>query len=162
MGLQRTPTWATCELHDFLMERAEEPFAWGKNDCCLFPADAILAMTGVDIAEDFRGKYGKSRASAMSAVRAVLGGAKPGDAVAWPAGFRPTVGSAVAWCAAKYGLEELEHPLCAQRGDLVVLANADGEEMGGLVGLSGREIVTVGPDGLVTFSIERVKRAWRV
>lgn len=177
MGLTRTPHWATAELHAFLLQRADAPFAWGKNDCCLFPADAILAFTGVDIARDFRGKY-RSAAGAMRAITKVAGGR--------------TVGDAVAWCAEQHGLEELAHPRCAQRGDLVTMLNGDGVEMAGIVGLSGRHLITVGQvgrpepfgpeelmqkivvaalvgatepvarEGLVTFSIERVKRAWRV
>jgi len=40
------------------IEKAEAtPFAWGSNDCCLFVCDVILAMTGVDLGADFRGKY---------------------------------------------------------------------------------------------------------
>lgn len=147
MGLQRTPHWARRELHAFLLARADEPFAWGKNDCCLFPADAILAMTGVDLAKDFRDKYSDA-AGAMRLIAGVTGG--------------KSVGDAAAWCAAQQGLVELEHPRCAQRGDLVTMLNGDGDEMAGIVGLSGRHLVTVGQPGLVTFSIEKVKRAWRV
>jgi hypothetical protein len=146
MSLTRTPLWATHELHGFLRERAAAPFVWGGNDCCLFPADAILAMTGVDIAAEFRGRY-TTAIGAKRAIRSVARGA--------------TVGDAVAWCAQQHGLAELPHPRCAQRGDLVVLEE-DGRDMAGLVGLNGRELVAVGEGGLVTFPIEQVKRAWRV
>lgn len=37
--------------------RAAEPFAWGRHDCCLFAADAVLAVTGHDPAADLRGAY---------------------------------------------------------------------------------------------------------
>jgi hypothetical protein len=40
---------------DFFAERRSMPFAWGSNDCCLFAADAVLAMTDVDHAQDLRG-----------------------------------------------------------------------------------------------------------
>lgn len=30
-------------------------FEWGVNDCCLFAADCVKEMTGVDHAEEFRG-----------------------------------------------------------------------------------------------------------
>lgn len=33
------------------------PFAYGSHDCALFAAGAVLAMTGVDLAADFRGRY---------------------------------------------------------------------------------------------------------
>jgi hypothetical protein len=32
------------------------PFSWGAMDCCLFAADVVLAMTGVDYAAGFRGR----------------------------------------------------------------------------------------------------------
>ena len=37
--------------------REEVPFEWGKYDCCLFAADVVREITGVDYAEPFRGKY---------------------------------------------------------------------------------------------------------
>lgn len=41
-----------------MVEKAErEPFVWGKNDCCLWVADIVKAMTGKDFAEGMRGKY---------------------------------------------------------------------------------------------------------
>lgn len=33
------------------------PWAWGEHDCVMFAADCILAMTGVDLADEFRGRY---------------------------------------------------------------------------------------------------------
>jgi hypothetical protein len=144
--LQRTEHWATRELDAFLSKRMKEPFAWGTNDCCLFPADAIKSFTGVDLADDFRGKY-DDQISAMKLVKEVTGGS--------------TVGDAAAYCANKHGLAELQYPRMAQRGDLVTLMNA-GTEIAGIVGLRGAFILAVGENGLVQFSIEQVKRAWRV
>ena len=34
-----------------------EPFAWGTHDCCLWAADSVLACTGVDPAQAWRGTY---------------------------------------------------------------------------------------------------------
>lgn len=34
--------------------RRSVPFAWGSNDCRLFAADAVQAMTGVDHAAELR------------------------------------------------------------------------------------------------------------
>lgn len=42
-------------------------FEWGTLDCALFAADAVLAMTGHDIAAPFRGKY----STAAGSVRAL-------------------------------------------------------------------------------------------
>jgi len=149
MGLQRTTHWATRELHDFLLARAETPFAWGTNDCCLFAADAIAAMTGVDIAVDFRGEDGEpaytDEASALEMIRNVTGGESVADA-AW-------------WCAEKFEMPEWPYPLQAQRGDLVVVENG-GRLIAGLVHLSGRHVVTMAESGIVKLPITAIKRAW--
>ncbi|WP_420239268.1 DUF6950 family protein [Telmatobacter bradus] len=145
MALGRQKHWATRAYHNFLLERAKVPFAWGSNDCALFAADGILANTGVDIAADFRGKY-TDEAGALAAIKAITGGT--------------TVADAAAWCAQKHGLAELAHPLTARRGDLVVFEGQTGSLVAGLVHLNGSSLVSVGEAGLYQFSIRRVKRAW--
>lgn len=146
MALKRNEHWDTRGLHPFLNARAKDPFVWGKHDCCLFPADAILAFTGVDLASDFRGRY-TDQASAFKLIRAITGGT--------------TVGDAAAHCAAKYGLSEWKTPLLAQRGDLVVLQ--DGAQLiAGVLHLNGRHAVTVGPAGLKRFPASAITRAWHV
>ncbi|MDT7836448.1 DUF6950 family protein [Aquabacterium sp. OR-4] len=37
--------------------RRAAPFVWGGHDCCLFAADAALALTGKDHAAAWRGRY---------------------------------------------------------------------------------------------------------
>ena len=54
--MKRTNDWPT-RLADFLLTKRSEPFQWGENDCCLFAADAIIAMGGEDVAKDVRGRY---------------------------------------------------------------------------------------------------------
>ncbi len=115
------------------------------NDCALFAADGIQAITGVDIAGDFRGKY-STEAEAMALIASVAGGS--------------TIADAAAWCAAKHGLTEWKHPLCAQRGDLAVFQAPTGSMVAGLVHLSGAHLVSVGESGLYRFSISKVLRAW--
>lgn len=146
MTLQRAEHWATRSFHEFLLSRAKLAFKWGENDCALFAADGIEAMTGVDIAADFRGKY-IDEPGALAAIKSVAGGT--------------TIADAAAWCAAKHGLTELKFPLMAQRGDLVVFQNGP-NLIAGLVHLSGRHIVAVGENGLYRFSISSTKRAWHV
>lgn len=146
MALKRTEHWATRELHQFLLARAQNPFVWGINDCCLFPADAIHAFTGVDLADDFRGKY-HDEASAFALIKTVTGGTTAADAAAY--------------CAAKHGLAEWKSPLLARRGDLVVLKNGS-TLIAGIVHLNGRHVVTVGETGLLRLSIRAVTRAWAV
>jgi hypothetical protein len=133
------------------MERARAPFAWGRNDCALFAADGIEAITGVDIAGDFRGKY-SDEASAMALIKTVCGGA--------------TVADAAVYCAEKHGLKEWTdksgkpQPLFARRGDLVVFVAPTGSLVAGLVHLNGRHLVAVGEQGLYRFPISKALRAW--
>jgi hypothetical protein len=146
MPLKRTEHWATRELNQFLTTNVNAPFVWGVFDCCLMPADAIKAMTGIDIADDFRGKY-KDQASAFALIKSVTGGT--------------TVADAAAHCASKHGLKEWSHPLLAKRGDLVVLRDA-AELIAGIVHLNGRHAISVGPSGLKRIPLTAVTRAWTV
>lgn len=146
MPLTRQQHWATRGFHNFLLDRATTPFQWGENDCCMFAADAVKAITGQDIAGDFRGKY-TDQASAFHAISTITGGR--------------TVADATAYCAAKAGLTELLQPLMAQRGDLVLMQNGQ-ELIAGIVHLNGRHVVSVGESGLIRQPITSVKRAWRV
>jgi hypothetical protein len=147
MALTRVQHWDTRALHEFLLARASAPFAWGAHDCALFAADAIQAMTGVDIAEDFRGKY-SDEAGAIAAIGEVCGGS--------------TVADAAAYCAQKHGLAEWGMPLLARRGDLVVVRNGDGSLIAGLIHLNGRHIVAAGEKGLLRLPIRNALRAWHV
>jgi hypothetical protein len=144
--MQRLEHWATRAYHEFLLSRAHTAFEWGVHDCALFAADGVLAMTGVDIAADFRGKY-SDEAGAMDAIKSVCNGA--------------TVADAAAWCAAKHALPEWEYPLMAQRGDLCVLEES-GRLIAGLIHLSGRHIVCAGENGLMRLPVTDVVRAWHV
>lgn len=143
--LIRNEQWDTSHLHQFLVDRQKAPFAWGGNDCCLFAADAIQAITGVDIAADFRGKYNDEK-SALAAIRSATGGS--------------TVEDAAVYCASKAGLPELPHPLFAHRGDLVLLEN-EGRVVAGIIGLHGYPLA-VGEKGLMKLPLSAIRRAWRI
>jgi hypothetical protein len=52
----RIENWESA-LYEFVESRRNMPFEWGKNDCALFAADAVLAMSGRDFATEYRGKY---------------------------------------------------------------------------------------------------------
>lgn len=146
MALTRKLHWATRDFHRFLIDNAEKPFIWGLRDCCLFAADAVESITGVDLAADFRGQY-KDQESAFAAIKKITGGS--------------TVEDAAVYCAVKHGLKELSGPLYAQRGDLVLVAD-NGNTVAGVIHLNGRHAVVVGETGLKRVSIRSVKRAWRV
>lgn len=145
MPISRKQTWQS-DLHTFLLERANSPFVWGVRDCSLFCADAIYAMTGTDIAADFRAQY-HDETTAFAAIKKITGGS--------------TVADAAEYCAAKFGLTEWKHPLMAQRGDLAIIEN-DGRLIAAIVHLNGIHVVTVTDKGLSPFSISDIKRAWHV
>jgi hypothetical protein len=77
------------KLAMFLNGRVESPFQWGGHDCCLFLADAILEMTGFDVAEFFRGKY-TDRETAFELMKEYSGGSvvETWDKAAEVHGFR--------------------------------------------------------------------------
>jgi hypothetical protein len=145
------PAWSKHEhtkaLIAFVAANKTTTFVWGRSDCALFAANGIQAMTGTDIAADFRNKYA-SEAGAMATIKAVCGGA--------------TVADAAAYCASKHNLQELKHPLKAQRGDLVIVEDS-GRLIAGLVAPSGRHVVAAGQNSLNTrIPVSNVKRAWRI
>jgi hypothetical protein len=141
--LKRKEHWDSIAFHEFLLSRAHEEFAWGKNDCALFAADGIEAITGVDVARDFRGY--NDEPSAWASIKSVCNGS--------------TVDDAIVFIATKFDLCELEHPLMAQRGDLVVIEQ-ESRRIAALVHLNGRHVVAVGEGGLRRYPITEVKRAW--
>lgn len=44
-------------LDDYINSIRKKPFEWGKHDCALHAANAVLALTGDDPAAEWRGKY---------------------------------------------------------------------------------------------------------
>lgn len=131
-------------LGAFLESRNAEPFAWGGNDCALFACDAVFAMTGVDMAVEFRGTY-NTLAGATRAIRKFAGGGldQLADKIAMQ-------------------LEVAEiKPLLAQRGDVVIFDTEQGATLG-VVGLHGYLAHSVGPQGAVAVPVSACRRAWRI
>ena len=128
-----------CEWRDSLRAlisaRLAVPFAWGRHDCCLWAADAVLATTGIDHAADVRGTY----ATAAEAVRvlAELGGI---EAVGARAGA-PIV------------------PLLAAEGD-IGLISVDGRDM--LAVCCGPGWLAPSALGLALHQLDDARLAWRV
>ncbi|QMV19701.1 hypothetical protein GOB94_14115 [Granulicella sp. 5B5] len=157
MPLKRSKTWeahpkrgAGGDFENYLKANRSRPFEWGQHDCCTSAANAIQSYTGIDIASDFRGKY-SNLAGALATIKTVTGGT--------------TIADAAAWVANKFGLVEWTHPLCAQRGDLVLLnQTVDGqlETIAGVVHLNGSQVVCVNDKGFVMHPHLAVVRAWKV
>ena len=132
----RHANW-TVRLTDFVKSKKHVPFEWGVNDCCLFVADMALAITGVDPAATFRGKY----ESELGAMRALYNqGFDSVEAVLTHA-FGPTV-------------SRLE----VRRGDVVLFENGGRDIAGVMFG----EVLAPGDLGIETFSPLLIKKVWRV
>lgn len=119
-------------LAGLIDERRRTPFAWGAQDCALFAADAVQAITGDDPAKHFRG-YDDER-EALRIVKDAGGMRGLVDLPEKPKGF-------------------------AQRGD-VVLAEIDGRETFGVC--IGSQYVAPGVDGLVFRPMTEVIVAFEV
>jgi hypothetical protein len=122
-------------LHALISARLAEPFAWGRNDCCLWAADAVLATTGIDHAAGLRGTY--STAAGAVGVLADLGGLEAVGAQA---------GAQIA-------------PLMAAEGDIGLL-QMDDREM--LAVCCGPGWLAPTAAGLALCQLEDARMAWRV
>ena len=139
--MTRKQNW-TDELVAFIEERRHEPFAWAKNDCCLFACDWIKRATGVDPAFQLRDQYH----SAISAHRLIK---KHGGII----GIVRNYGEPC-------GIERIESSM-ARRGDIVVCDGGEGE----CIGISlGSVIAYVGKSGLIFYpmSAQKVTTCWRL
>lgn len=123
-------------LNNLILARHAQPFAWGANDCCIFAADVVYALTGVDHAAELRGRY-RSAAGAARVLRE-RGGVQ---------------GIATA------ALGDPISPLMAQRGDVVMVPSEHGEALAVCIGAT---CVVPGPRGLATVRMSAALAAWRV
>lgn len=119
----------------FVKTRAAEPFAWGRNDCCLFAADAVLAMTGKDHAADLRGYTTAHEAQRLIEAHG---------------GLREIVGRA---------LGAPIPPSFASVGDVVLVEN-EGREL--LAICNGTAALAPGKAGMAVLGMNTALAAWRV
>ena len=129
------PDDARRALDAFVRDRMAMPFGWGVNDCCLFAADAVRAMTGRDLAAAERGTY--STASQALALVERLGGL---EAIGDRAGARIA-------------------PLLAQPGD-VGLVEVNGRQL--LAVCAGPCWLAPTGAGLTAIDLQAAALAWRV
>lgn len=111
------------------------PFRWGVNDCATFAAECVKSVTGQDHIEDVRGKWSDERA----ALRLL----RDRDGIA-------------EWAASCLGPEV--NPMLAQPGDIGVTIQ-NGREA--LCVCAGQHWHGPASEGLATFSVDQVERAWR-
>lgn len=145
MRLARRNDWPN-RLMDAVAAAKAKPFAWGESDCCLFACDCILAMTGVDPAAWFRGRY-TTRKGAMRCLKTFSGG-----------GIAATVERIAADCRAPEIL-----PTQAQRGDVLLVDAPECPPERLAMGVCvGTHIAAMGPHGVTLVPLARGLRAWRV
>lgn len=136
-AITRVRDWRS-KLSTAIEDRRRVPFS-EKNNCGIFLADCIIAMTGVDIFEQWPDRF-RSRAEALVLLR--------------KAGYAD-------FCVllAKY-FEEI-HPSQARAGDVMAFPTED--QTGWAAGVVNGERVTVlNPAGLGTVSRDGATRAFRV
>jgi hypothetical protein len=128
------------------IEKADAtPFAWGTNDCCLFVCDVILAMTGTDLGEGFRGKYDtKEGADALVAFATDGGGLEEFVEQICRANDMPEVEVNFAW-----------------RGDIALHDTSDGPCLGIIDG-EGAAYLTEKHGLLFLPARTGISRTWRV
>jgi hypothetical protein len=140
--LRRAESWPEF-LAAFIEARKCRAFEWGAHDCALFACDAVLEMTGVDLAEDFRGQYSDAVSALRVIRRTALG-----------------VGELAENLAANFGIAEVP-PALARRGDIVLFDGEHGETLG-IVALDGCHVLAPAEDGLDTRPLAIATRAWRI
>ena len=142
--MQRRSDWQQI-FDEFLRTNQNRPFAYGKWDCCLFVCDAIIEITGIDLAAPYRGKYSNLK-GALHAISEKLGTASI-QAVAENA------------AAAHHMLEvPVSH---AHRGDMVLVGRGRDHSLG-LIALNGRDVIVTSKRGLWRLPLSCAVRAWRV
>lgn len=105
--LVRLPAWRSA-LTNWLHAVRLTPFCQANHDCALFAAGAVHAMTGVDFAAPFRGRYTTTRGGLRLLRRAGFG-----DHIALAAAHLPACGL--------FDIRE---------GDLVVIGSPAGPALG--------------------------------
>ena len=132
----RLPDWKT-RLIAYVSDAARTPFQMGVHDCALFSAGAVLAMTGVDYAANWRGRY-----------TTLTGGLR----VLRKEGFADHIDLAART------FDEV-HPAFADLGDLAVIPTPEGDVLGVV---QGEMIYGLNKAGIAYTPRERAMRAFRV
>lgn len=132
----RLPDWRQ-RLRAYISECRRKPFRPGQHDCALFAAGAVEALTGMDPAASWRGKYRSLKA---------------GQAALQEAGFTDHI-EAVA------SLFPEVPPSLAHVGDLAVV---DGDTAPALGVFQGAAVFVLRPDGMAVVDRMEVRKAFRV
>lgn len=132
--MKRLPDWQL-RWEAFVRERQALPFAWGSNDCAMFAADAVQAMTGVRLLPLMRG-YSSAREALVLIEQA--------------GGLRGI---------ATHALGGFILPAYATVGDVVLVRVGKREA---LAICNGGTAIGPGPSGVVAVQMADALTAWRV
>jgi hypothetical protein len=137
--MKRLPNWERLLAAEFA--EASAHFEWGKFDCAMFAANCVRAITGRDLAAEFRGTYSSEAAAAQ-----ITGG---------------DLGAFIDSVCKEQGMKEVA-PAYGRRGDVVLVDNGDPAHAIGIVDHTGRFACCAGPKGLARVPMQKWLRAWRV
>lgn len=138
--LKRRYDWPV-RLHEFIDKAKTSAFEWSVHDCVIgWAADAVLAMTDVDLVADFRGTY-KDAKSALGILRK-NGYSDLADAVA----------DLLPEC----------HPSRAHLGDIAAIADETSLLKSSLGIINGETILVLREDGMGIVPRERATRTFKV
>lgn len=135
--LERLPNWHARLTH-FILEVRNIPLIYGKHDCMLFPAGAIWAMTGVDLAKEYRERY----STALEGMQLLRN-----------AGYRSQ------YEYIRKNFEEV-HPAFAKVGDIALVKNEKNVLVGGII--QGEGIFVLSNKGLILVQREKAVRTYKV
>jgi len=131
----RKDTWDV-DLMKFIQSRSKTPFQWGEHDCTLFAADCAKVMTGIDLAEKYRG-YSTETGAALIIGRA--------------GSLRNLINETLS--------ESEISPKMARRGDWILFDNEGAEAVGVCVGTM---FTAAGKEGLVMRKMSDAITVWRI
>ena len=134
--MSRLPDWRP-RLAAYVETARGRPFASGSNDCALFVAGAVAAMTGTDHGAGYRDCY-ETFSGGLRRVR--------------KAGFLDHVD------LVRSLFDEIRVPMAAA-GDIAVVPTDEGEALGIV---QGARVFVVGPDGLRSVDLLAAVKAFRV
>jgi hypothetical protein len=116
---------------------SQKDFAWGSHDCCMFAADILLAMTGVDYAGPVRGYTTQEEA------QAIIDG----------------YGGMEAMVTALIGVDSMDAKgKNVRRGDLVLMTKELGDTLGVCIGVNS---VFVDQRGIAMCRTSSCRLSWR-
>ena len=121
-------------LHDAIQAARERPFSYGTHDCATFAFNVRLALTGEDVAAEWRGRYSTELGAKRMLTRL---------------GHEDVAGLAT------HHLGEPQPVGLSRRGDIVLIDGALGVCVGAKCAFAGHS-------GLVFHRLLDCTKAWRV